>query len=83
MIVVTVELWPGGNKKLAEHLGTARIWNDCTGTKTMGNYQAVLSKRGMPDSTWKGGSVQGFPRKRLLAWDLLYRVLCDIVGGRG
>jgi len=26
--------------------------------------------------------VAGFPRKRLLAWDLLYRVLSDAVGDR-
>lgn len=82
MIRVTVELLPGGDAGRARHLGTAYIANDGTGTETTGSYSVMLSRRGMPWSIWKRGRVQGFPRKRLLAWDLLYRALDGTVGHR-
>ena len=65
-----------------QHLGTAKIWNDATGDLRSGNYQATLSVRGISNQVWKKGMVKGFARKRLKAWDLLYRVLEDIVGSR-
>lgn len=74
MIRVTVELLPGGRGP-AQHLGTAIIANDGSGTPTIGNYDATLSRRGQPNSVWKRVRVEGFARKRLLAWDLLAWVL--------
>lgn len=82
MIVVTVELWPHGQKARASHLGTAKIWNDGSGTMTRGNYKATLSRRGQPDSVWKGGTLQRFARKRLLAWDLVGLILAVILSDR-
>ncbi len=84
MIKVTMELWPFGEEKYKTHLGTAIIGNDATGTVTSGNYNITLSKagKGMEDAVWKRGRVEGFKRKKKLAWDLLYLALRDIVGDR-
>ncbi len=82
MIRVTVELLPGGREDRKRHLGTAIIVNDGSGDLSTGNYTVSLSKRGRPKDKWKTGSVRRFPRKRLGAWDLLYRALADTVGER-
>jgi len=82
MIVVTVELWPLGDESLKRHLGIAVIANDATGTPTIGNYRVVFSKAGRPKAEWRRAAVSGFPRKRLGAWDLLYRCLKVAVGDR-
>lgn len=81
MILVEVKLKSAITGKITS-LGTAYIYNDATGTGTSGNYVVKLSKRGKPNQIWKEGSVKGFPRKRLLMWDLLYRALKDVVGHR-
>lgn len=82
MIRVTIELWPGGQEHLKRHLGTIDIANDATGSATRGNYRARLSRRNNPDGCWKTARVEGFPRKRLGAYDLLFRVLKQVVGPR-
>lgn len=82
MIRITVELVPYSAPHKPRHLGTAVIYNDGTGTATVGNYRVGLSKRGRPRSVWKEGRVRGFPRKRLGAWDLLFRALLTTVGKR-
>lgn len=90
MIRVTVELISGNDGHL-EHLGTAIIGNDLSGDRSRGNYDVYLSRRGRrpgacwwhsPSSVWRRGRVEGFPRERLLAWDLLYRALAATVGAR-
>ena len=84
MIKVTMELYPFGQEIGKRHLGTAIIGNDATGTASIGNYSITLSKagNGQEDSILKRGRVEGFKRKRKLAWDLLYLALKDIVGDR-
>lgn len=82
MIKITVELCPMGDETRACHLGTAKIWNEGTGDFSKGNYKFWFSRRGKPDSLWKKGRVEGFPRQRLLMWDLLFRCLSSIVGSR-
>ena len=85
MIKVTVELISAldGSKK---HLGTAHISN--TGEfgrdNPRGNYKVELFTGGKGKRTrlWKSRRVEGFQRKKLLAWDLLYRALNCTVGGR-
>lgn len=79
MIRVTVELIPWGVGK-PQHLGTAEIFNDATGTTTRGNYGFRLFSRNK--RLYKEGEVKDFPRKRLLAYDLLYRVLREAMGER-
>lgn len=80
MIRVTVELLSARTGK-TELLGVARISN-VGGTPTSGSYSAELTKRGSQTTAWRRGHVQGFPRKRLGGWDLLYRVLHELVGDR-
>lgn len=62
-------------------LGQAIIANDGKGTPTQGDYSFKLSQRG-GRQWWREGAVEGFPRKRLGAWDLLYRCLREAVGDR-
>lgn len=79
MIRVTVERIPFGVGE-PEHLGTMEIANTGQGTPTQGKYRVRLSdKAGRP---WREVHVEGFSRRWLLAWDLLYRVLRDAVGER-
>ena len=72
MIVVKVEL-PSARTGKTSTLGTLRIVNDATGTATSGNYTGEL--RGANGRALETCRVSGFPRKRRLAWDLVYRVL--------
>lgn len=80
MIVVKIELWPGGDPGRSIALHTAMIVNDATGTPTRGNYYFTLSKRGGA-KVYKKGRVEGFARKRETAWKLLYLVLKEAFEG--
>lgn len=44
MLIVTVELWPKGDKALRRHLGSAVIANTGEGTAELGDYTIRLSK---------------------------------------
>jgi hypothetical protein len=68
MIKITVELLPLGFENGKETLGIAEIWNTGEGTKTKGNYKFRIFDKG--GSIWKSGDIVGFPRKKLLVWDL-------------
>ena len=81
VIRVTVELISAIDDH-KEILGVAEIYNDATGDATKGNYGYAFSKRNSPEVVWKRGRIENFPRKRLLAWDLLYRCLKDAVSER-
>lgn len=82
MLVVTIHLWPGGDKTKARHLGTAYIANDMTGTGTLGNYRVMLSKWGDPSAVWKTARVTGFNRLKGSPWELLRRALASTVNGK-
>lgn len=73
MIRVTVELVSARGRAHDRVLGVANIGNDGTGTATFGHYDAALF--GRSKAVWRRVRVRRFPRRRLLAWDLLYRVL--------
>lgn len=79
MLRVTVELIPHGIGEPV-HLGTAYVVNTGNGTLSRGNYEAVFSTKA--GRIWKECIVADFPRKKLLAWDLLYRCLKKVVGKR-
>ncbi len=78
MVVVTIELWKKDGTK--HHLGTAKISN-IGGTQVHGEYEAIFTNT---DSgrQWRECRLANFPRKRLLAWDLLYRALHGVIGDR-
>ena len=79
MIIVTVELHNAitGKRKV---LGTLKIANDATGDARTGHYVGEL--RGANGRVLETCRVRGFPRKRLLAWDLVYRALRAMRGDR-
>lgn len=85
MIVVRVELWPGGRKAEARLLGTATITNDGTGTPELGNYDVALSHSGRyvgRPGAWKRGRVERHPRERLSPYHLVLRALEAALGVR-
>lgn len=78
MIVVRMELWPGGDQTKARPLGVITIVNDGTGTVEEGNYDVAASHAGKffgkRREPYKEGRVLGFIR----GWSpykLLYRAL--------
>lgn len=79
MIRATIDLIPFGIGE-PETLGTVEIANDATGTRTKGNYNVRV--RGKDGRILRIGRVEGFPRKRLLGSDLLYRALKETIGER-
>lgn len=79
MLIVTVELHSAITGEITT-LATGKIVNTGAGTPTRGHYRVEL--RDAVGRLWKTGNIQDFPRKRLLAWDLLYRALEELVGDR-
>lgn len=77
-----IELWPLGQSNNARFLGHILIANDGTGSKSSGNYNIILTTKHQKPRTWRRGRVEGFPRLRLNAYDLLYRGLQSTVGDR-
>jgi hypothetical protein len=80
MLVVKIELWPFGDPTRAKTLATGMIANTGAGTPTRGDYRVLL--RDAAGRPWKSGTVESFPRKRLLAWDLLFRALRNLIADR-
>ncbi len=80
MLRITIELVPCGDESRARVIASGIIANTGTGTATRGDYRVEL--RDALGRRWKSCAIQDFPRKRLLAWDLLYRILEKLVGNR-
>lgn len=87
MIKFTIELWPYGEDKGRTPLLLGDIWNDGTGTKTVGNYNyqlfesrggAGMSVRRKPHGE---GHIEGFYRSRGAA-ALVKAILDDFLEGR-
>ncbi len=78
MLVIKIELWPGGDEGRAELLTTARIVNIMTHSErpNRGNYVVRLNGQG-PNKTalWRTGQVDNFPRLSQGPWELLRRAL--------
>ncbi len=79
MLVVRIELHSAVTGDI-KTIATGEIVNTGTGSSTRGNYRIEL--RDAAGRRWKKGHIEGFPRRRLLAWDLLYRALEELVGNR-
>lgn len=73
MLVIKIELWPLGDGCKAETLGVAKIVNDGTGTRSVGNYTLSIFRKGS-SKVLKSGRISGFPRLRKGPWELL--MLC-------
>ena len=74
MIVVTIELWPLGDKSQRETLNTVRIWNDGSGDQEIGHYGVSLA--GVRGKIL--GRILNIPRKRQNAVRLLYYALAAL-----
>lgn len=87
MIVIKVELWPGGDESRAEDLGKAIITN-VSGLADISAYEARLLKGAKysrrPGEVYKVGRVDAFPRadRRWGPWELLALALEATVGSR-
>jgi hypothetical protein len=79
MLVVKIELHSAVTGEITT-IATGTIVNTGTGTPTSGDYRVEL--KDAIGRRWKKGQITGFPRKRLSAWDLLYRVLEKLVKRR-
>lgn len=85
MIVVKVEMWPGGDESKRYELGRTYIYNDGGGTGKRGNYEVRVCRKGSftPDArkivSGKGftrtGRVDNWPRKSYNIWRLILRCL--------
>jgi hypothetical protein len=82
MLVIRIELWSGGRQDKKKDLGMLFIVNTGSGTKSLGNYEVMLSKWGHPDVPWRVGSVAGFDRLRGSPWDLMRRAIIAATGQR-
>lgn len=86
MIVVTIEMWPGGDanhprKRLLQQVVITNIG----GSESIGDYLVAIPKSpeyARSKGIWKQGIVRGFPRKRLGPADLLFRALAACVAQR-
>ncbi len=79
MLVIKIELHSAVTGEI-KTIATGAIVNTGAGTLTQGDYRVEL--RNALGRPWKSGTVKGFPRKRLLAWDLLARALYNVLGKR-
>lgn len=55
MIVVTVELWPGGLRNRSKELARMYIGNDGTGAQGKGHYDIAVMRRGERRAPWEHG----------------------------
>lgn len=74
MLVIKIELWPGGDQTKAEEIHRAYIANDGTGSDSRGNYKFFVFRKGSKSRVLRKGRIEGFPRKSKGTWDLLSRV---------
>ena len=79
ILIVKIELHSAVTGEVTT-IATGKIVNTGTGSPSQGNYRIEL--RDAAGRMWKTGHIEGFPRKRLLAWDLLCRALEKLVGSR-
>jgi len=75
MILINLEMLPHGFQKGKQNLGTIRIWNNGTGTLSLGNYNYKVTKG---NKVKIEGQITGFARKREDVFALLHLVLKDI-----
>ena len=82
MIVLKLELWPGGDRSRSKLLGLVTIVNDGSGTVTSGNYLVTIFKRNSVETVWKRFKLYNYPRKSANQWELVRRALQIALGGK-
>lgn len=85
MIVIKLEMWPGGDEARKYDLGRAFIWNDGrVADPRRGDYGVAIQRRGYTGS-WvdvvrgqkaqRRGEVKDYPRLAYPVWRLIIRAL--------
>lgn len=90
MLVIKIELWPHGIEANKQTIGLARIFNDGTGTRSVGNYVFEMFRRNAkvptgesrPQSVLRRGTLKGFPRLRESCWKLLFMLMASAYDGQ-
>lgn len=91
MIVIKVEMWPGGDESKAEEFGRMILANQVATTLrtggSHGDYSVILlggvwGRQDLLKRNWKTGKVTGFNRQARGAWDLIREALNNCLGGR-
>lgn len=83
MIVIKLEMWPGGYEANKYELGRAYLWNDGKGTTARGNYDGAIMRKGdarpphLAGAITRTGQVRGYPRLSYTVWELIRRFLND------
>lgn len=72
MLVVKMELWPGGDESAKRELSRVVIVNDETGTPELGNYDVTVTNEA--GEVVKRDRVTGWSRERG-GWSLLHRAM--------
>lgn len=77
MVVVKIELWPGGCEHLARELGRMTLTNtgEHPGHPRRGDYVARLMRKGAPKTVLRTAEVLDYPRLSYPIWKLLRRAL--------
>ena len=82
MIVIRVELWPGGWPGNARELMRMHIINDGTasdgsGNSPRGNYRVALFRKGSQTKIFRTGAVKNYPRRSYHIGRLILRALAS------
>lgn len=83
MLVIQLQMWPRGDKSKAYSMGTLTIALDPSTlpTDTKRSYTWRIT-RFKDKGTWKSGRIEGHTPKTRGPWDLIFRILRDVVGYR-
>jgi len=76
MLVVKVELWPGGDERRCQELGRMTITNQGgTASAKRGNYTIRLMRRGTSATVQQVAEVLDYPQLSNPVWVLVKRAL--------
>lgn len=82
MLHIQVQMWPKGDKTKAYSMGTLTVALDPdTSTLTKRDYTWRIT-RFQDKGTWKSGRIEGHTPKTRGPWDLIFRILRNVVGHR-
>lgn len=79
MIVVKIELHSAVTGKVSE-IGRMVLSNDGGGSRTRGNYNIQVMRRGTTDKVQKHGFIANYPRLAYSVWELIRRALETTLG---
>lgn len=82
MLVIQIQMWPQGDRSRAYSLGTMSVALDpkeSTPTRRSYTWRITSFKE---KRTWKAGRIGGHTPKTRGPWDLVFRILRDVVGVR-